>query len=426
MSDSKIYRQKALDSFHSRDEFQQGVRLLTPKSWIYLAFFALLFFIGFVWLVFGKIATQIQGQGIIFAKNAEIINVMSPKEGGYVKQLLVTPGQAVKKGQQVASLANPNIASEIKELENFIAEKTANLNQLKQTAKTEIDIRIKKIDESIIFTQQAITSSQEKEATLNELLKVNEAAYKKGILSRLELTSVQVAYFDAKDQILKNQKTLVELNQSKNDYIESWNSKIRDLQEKLDQSEYNLDKLTKDLELLQSVLSPVDGVIANTFVKQGDFLTEKQTLANVITYSNQLEVIGFFSDDVGKKIEIGMNAIVFPKHINKLEYGGIYGKITYVSELPIPASSLGTILENQKLVDKFELKGPVFRVKVALNESTKTATGYEWSTSYGPKEKLTIGSAADIGITTKKESPLAILLHLTKSSTYWVVSKHDQ
>lgn len=112
---------------------------------------------------------------------------------------------------------------------------------------------------------------------------------------------MQVAYYDAKEQISKNQNTLVELNQNRNDYIESWNTKLREQQEKVAQSEFNLRKLLENLNLTENVYSPADGVIATNYVKKGDFLTEKQTLTNIITHSNDLEVVAFFNANEGKK-----------------------------------------------------------------------------------------------------------------------------
>lgn len=136
------------------------------------------------------------------------------------------------------------------------------------------------------------------------------------------------------------------MNQDKNDYIESWNTKIRDLQEKLAQSQFNL-KTDKNIKLTETVVSPEDGIVSNEYVKPGDFLTEKQTLINIITHNKDLEVIAFLML-MSAKIVVGMQSKVFPKHVNVLEYGGIVGKVTFVSELPISPEGLESILENQK------------------------------------------------------------------------------
>lgn len=425
MKDNRIYRPKAVESFHSRDEFQQAVRIITPKSWVYLIILFLLFIAGFLWLIFGKITTLVQGQGIIFAKNAEIINVMSPISGGYIKQFLVSPGEKVKKGQVIAKLVNPNIAGEAKELKIYIIEQKSKLNELATTAKKEIDIRTKQIEESIKYTEEENVNLQEKMNNLGALLKTHQEAFKKGILSRLELANVQIAYFDAKGQISKNQNTMVELNQKKNDYIETWNTKIRDIQEKLAQSEFNLQKLEENIELIETVSSPVNGIIANNYAKQGDFLTEKQTLSNIMTYSDDLEVIAFFNDDISKKIAIGMPAKVFPKHINSMEYGAIIGKVVYVSALPIPPQSLQSLIENQKQVDKIFQNGPVFKVTIELVRSRNTASGYLWTTSDGPTEKLSVGSVVDVGVVIKKERPLGIILNVAQSAKNWVLNKNE-
>ncbi|KTD54429.1 multidrug resistance protein MdtN [Legionella sainthelensi] len=425
MKESDLYRKQAVESFYEREDFQQNIRIITPKSWIYLIIFFLLIVSGALWLIFGQISTLVEGQGIIFAKNAEIINVMSPISGGYVKQLWVSPGVKVKKGQLLATLVNPNMNGEAKELSNYIEQQKIKLAELTTTAKSEIDIRLKQIQDSINHTQTINDSLQEKKNRLESLLKIQEAAFKKGILSRLELTDIQVAYYDSKEQITKNENTLIELNQDKNDYIESWNTKIRDLQEKLAQSQFNLKKLIENIKLTETVVSPEDGIVSNEYVKPGDFLTEKQTLINIITHNKDLEVIAFFNADVGKKIVVGMQSKVFPKHVNVLEYGGIVGKVTFVSELPISPEGLESILENQKMAEVFEQNGPVFKVKIELEHSSDTPTGYLWTTSSGPKEKLSIGTVTKVEIVVKKEHPLSIILPILKSTKNWVMNKND-
>ncbi|KTC93265.1 NHLP bacteriocin system secretion protein [Legionella cincinnatiensis] len=425
MKESDLYRKQAVESFYEREDFQQTIRIITPKSWVYLIIFFMLIVAGVLWLIFGQISTLVEGQGIIFAKNAEIINVMSPISGGYVKQLWVRPGVKVKRGQLLATLVNPNMNSEAKELNNYIEQQKIKLAELTKTAKSEIDIRLKQIQDSVTHAQTINDSLQEKKNRLEALLKIQEAAFKKGILSRLELTDIQVAYYDSKEQITKNENTLIELNQEKNDYIESWNTKIRDLQEKLAQSQFNLKKLMENIKLTETVLSPEDGIISNEYVKPGDFLTEKQTLLNIITHNKDLEVIAFFNADVGKKIVVGMQSKVFPKHVNVLEYGGIVGKVTFVSELPITPEGLESILENQKMADVFEQNGPVFKVKIELDHSPDTPTGYRWTTSSGPKEKLSIGTVTKVEIVVKKEHPLSIILPILKSAKNWVTNKND-
>lgn len=425
MKDSELYRKQAIESAQERDEFQNAIRIITPKAWIYLVIFLMLFIGCLFWLIFGQISAIVEGQGIILAKNAAIINVMSPISGGYVKAVLVNPGEKVKKGQVLATLTNPNMAAEAKELRKYIDQEKTKLNNLTATAQKEIAIRLKRIEESMNYAKTINANLQEKKQHLESLLKIQETAFQKGILSRLELNDMQVAYYDAKEQISKNQNTLVELNQNRNDYIESWNTKLREQQEKVAQSEFNLRKLLENLQLTETVYSPVDGVIATNYVKKGDFLTEKQTLTNILTHSNDLEVVAFFNADEGKKIKVGMPVKVFPKHINALEYGGIVGRVTYISELPINPPSIESTVENQKLVDKFIQQGPVFKAKISLVHSPNTPSGYLWTTSNGPKENLSVGSVSSVGIIVKKQHPLSIIIPVIESAKNWMISKND-
>lgn len=425
MKDAELYRKQAVESFHERDEYQQAIRIITPKSWIYLVIFLMLFIGAVLWLIFGKITTQVDGQGIILANNAEIINVMSPISGGYVKQLVVSPGLKIKKGQLIATMINPNMTMEVKELTHVAAQEKNKLNELIITSKQEIATKLTRIEASINNIKTISANLLEKKQHLEALLKIQEVAFKKGILSRLELNDMQVAYYDSNGQIAQNQNTMVELNQTRNDYIESWNIKIRAQQEKVAEAESNLRNKMQNLQLTENIFSPQDGIVASSYVKEGDFLTEKQKIINIITNSKDMEVVAFFNANLGKKIKVGMPAKIFPKHINLLEYGGIVGQITFVSELPINPQSIESSLENTKLVDQFSDNAPVFKVRVKLIRSNKTASGYLWTTSHGPNDPLSIGTVVTVGVIVRKERPISLIIPIIKSTKNWIVDKND-
>lgn len=54
------------------------------------------------------------------------------------------------------------------------------------------------------------------------------------------------------------------------------------------------------------------------------------------------------------------------------------------------------------MAEVFEQNGPVFKVKIELEHSSDTPTGYRWTTSSGPKEKLSIGTVTKVEIVVKK------------------------
>lgn len=120
-----------------------------------------------------------------------------------------------------------------------------------------------------------------------------------------------------------------------------------------------------------------------------------------------------------------MPAKVFPKHVNTLEFGGIVGTVTYISELPIDPQSIESTLENQRLVEKFIQTGPVFKAKIGLTHSPDTISGYLWTTSHGPKEKISIGSVANVGIVVKKQHPFDIIIPVVESAKNWMIGKND-
>jgi hypothetical protein len=134
----------------------------------------------------------------------------------------------------------------------------------------------------------------------------------------------------------------------------------------------------------------------------------------ILAKENDLEIVSFFNIDDGKKITVGMSATVYPLQINTLEFGGMKATVTYVSEFPVTAQMLQDELNNQVLVDSFLKEGPVFEVRLTLIHATDTYTGYRWTTSSGPEEKITAGSIVNVGIAASNDRPINIIMNVVK------------
>lgn len=97
-----LYRPQALAQLDSPDELQSLMRITDGRGWLALAGLGLLSAAFMVWTLFGTVAVQVEGRGILLTESG-LHNVYAPVEG-ILDSWLVKPGDSVQPGQVVARL----------------------------------------------------------------------------------------------------------------------------------------------------------------------------------------------------------------------------------------------------------------------------------------------------------------------------------
>jgi HlyD family secretion protein len=405
-----LYRKQAIEAHFSSEHYQSPIRIITPRSWLFLIAIFVIFLGSLFWLFFGTVTTQVTGSGLIFSKNAKIVTVLSPEGDGYIEKISAFHGMKIKKGEKIADISYPTLGTEILEQRQFIDQETQKLNALQKQADLAIKQYFENTDKSIQSIQEVLTTAIKKRDYISEQLAVQKEALKKGIVSRLLVADYQVAFYNVENEIGNSQTQLVKLKQEKNDYAESWTVKIRAVEQKLRDLTFELQKKIDKNRAIKTITSPIDGIIFTNYIKVGGYVTKQEKVADIINFSSDFELIAFVTAQVAKKIQVGMSAKVFPKHIRAIEYGGIKGQVYFVGELPINQKTIETFFENPDLANNFLKQGPLIEVRIRFLPSNLTISGYEWTSSVGAPEKISIGSLADVEIIVKKEKPIAILV----------------
>src|SRR5215472_2386620 len=96
---TELFRKVALERLSSPEQLDQLLVITSPKDWLaLLASFAVLFVVV-LWGIEGKIATKVQGQGVI-VRSGTVLNVVTVGSG-LVTDLYVNPGDLIKPNQLV-------------------------------------------------------------------------------------------------------------------------------------------------------------------------------------------------------------------------------------------------------------------------------------------------------------------------------------
>ena len=110
---------------------------------------------------------------------------------------------------------------------------------------------------------------------------------------------------------------------------------------------------------------------------------------------NDLTAILFASPEDGKKVRLGMSALINPSTVKATEYGGIRGLVTGVSDHPISSRSVSRLLANPDLGRALAASGSQFQITVSLVADPGTFSVFRWASGTGPQ--VAIGSGTPCG-----------------------------
>ena len=133
--------------------------------------------------------------------------------------------------------------------------------------------------------------------------------------------------------------------------------------------------------------------------------------------SEGLRHIAFIPVTKGKKVKVGMGALVTPSNVSRSAFGGIKGKITYVSPFPVSESRIMSVVGNEAIVQKFT-NGPVLELNVKLINDQKTITGYEWTSGNGPDINISPGLLSTTYIVTQVKRPISYALPMIRDVVF--------
>jgi len=404
------YRQKALENIATPKALDDMIQVTTAKAWIALTAIFIILIAALSWVFFGTILTRVTGQGILYAEKNQIINVSALYQSGRVKEIKIHLNMPVKKNQVLAILENTSIAIEIqikkKYMHTLIKEyQNLRIHAIKAIKKKKADYRNKKRN-----LKEMMMNERVKRQKLYKLIQGMRKAVKQGVITREKYIDEQIRYLNLKQVIAKHKSDVINLEFEKSKIIDTWQERLRALSEKIAAQEHTISLLEEKDRISKKILSPVAGFVSQIEINVGDFVKRNHALFKVSTKNQDLEAITYVPAKLGKKIKRGMLVKISPSTVEKFEYGDIKGIVTDVANFPSSSATMQSQLQNKELVAYFQQQGPLIAVKVKLLQDPHTFSGYQWTSSSGPKTKITAGTLITINIVVKKAKPISLVI----------------
>jgi HlyD family secretion protein len=403
-----IFREVALERLSSPEELDRLLRVTDSKAWIaQLTLFALAI-VAIAWGFTGRIPSVVSGQGVIVRRGG-VLNVVSAGSG-VVAQLKVKVGDKISAGQIIAEVAQPAMLEKRKNAEQALTQArrerdrshALRLEQAKmesaaiqrQRANAELEVQ---------HLEQQAELAKENVAAQNQLFAAGIVIKQKAIEASQNLAVIQdkIANAQAHLQELQAEEFSIQAKVQEEDAQKELG--IEDLQR-------NLSAVDKDLEIAGKVVSPYRGEVLEVKVSAGTTVGASDPILSMQPDVQDLEVLLYLAAVRAKDVRNGMEVKISPSSVKPEEFGFIKGYVTYVSDFPDTPAELMHNFQNEVLVRALTGEGPVTGLHVEMQRNPKTFSGYQWSSSNGPRLTLSGGPLCTGEVVTRRQRPVELLL----------------
>lgn len=132
----------------------------------------------------------------------------------------------------------------------------------------------------------------------------------------------------------------------------------------------------------------------------------------------RLIAVSYFNVKDGKQIQPGMTMQITPDFVTRERFGGIFAKVTSVSALPITKERANSVIGNPDLVTKIlPSGGGDMEVQAEMVLEPSTFSGYRWSSSQGPKLKISAGTTTSVRVKVAEQAPITYILPILREFT---------
>jgi len=268
---------------------------------------------------------------------------------------------------------------------------------------SELTVQQKQLDLTETQTQQTYQQS------------INTIGEMQSQLQEIELQTVknEREYLDNLRSINDRQAQLQELNTKykrlEQESLETFNHRNKEVQE----IGREIIKLEQQLTESSRILSSQDGCILELMATVGQVVQPGSRLGNMrVGREEKLGLaIAYFPIKDGKQIKPEMTISITPDTVQRERFGGIIGKVTALSPLPVTAEGTAALIGNSEVAKNLTGEtGAAIQVTVNLETDDHNPSGYKWSSSKGPNSKITPGTTATVRVTIEERAPITFLL----------------
>jgi HlyD family secretion protein len=428
----QLFRPQALARVSNPDNLDRLLRVVRARDWIPLVALAGLLALGGVWTLLGSVPTKVAGRGVLL-RPRRVVPVQA-LGGGRLEALSVRAGDLVQKGILLARVDQSELHRRIQDDRQLLLllemqDRTKAASQEQQMA---LQRQQDQLERRFLEAQrQSLERSLADARTLGELLQRRfrsmQELRKEGLVAPVapEVIESEQAWRENQARLLDYQARLEQIDgQAK--HLETRFSTL--LRENLDATTARQNQIAElrariaQAEVQQArsgdITSEYGGRVVEVFAAVGQVVPAGGALLSLEIQDANADLVGllYFPVKDGKRIQPGMAVQVTPETVERQRFGGILGKVTAVSPLPVTREGALSTIGNPDLVREILTEGACVEVTAHLEPDPATFSGYRWSSSRGPQLKMSSGLTVQGRVTVEGRAPATYLIPLLREA----------
>jgi HlyD family secretion protein len=385
-----IYRQTALDRMANPERLDAPLTLVPRPSWILLGAFAVALVAGLVWASIARAPVTVGASGILINRSG--LAEIAAAQDGRIQTMLVIPGDAVKIGQPIATIARTELTRELADARIELRDAEARLARL-QGFYGEQGGRERGADSARLATiSESRRALLSREAYLVQRAARMEKLIDRGFITQDQLVDVQIELAAVREQLSNLGEAALRVRIDADERAGTSGLALLDEQRQVDEKRRLIERLEARLGDEEVIRATVAGRVTEVKLGTGDVVGAGTALVTVAPNQGGLVALLYVPASEGKRIAPGMRAEVSPTSVERAVYGHIRGRVTSVAPLPATPEGMRRMLRNDQLVAELNARGAPIEVRILLDRDAANASGFAWSASKGPPGAISAGS----------------------------------
>jgi HlyD family secretion protein len=415
MQDGKksIFRKVSLDRLSSPEQLDQLMHVTGLHSWIALFGLLLLLVASVVWGFEGSIPSTVAGEGAI-VRQGGILNVVT-RGSGVLLEIDVQVGERVQANQIVARVGQPAMVEKMRLAREMLAKTRRERDEFLTMHTRQANLKVAANERHRQNDERQIQELQGQATLAKEQIRVADDLLAKGLMTRQQTISARQNLENIQRQIAAQEADLKQLDAERSEIESKPVESDSEMRLRISEQEQSLAEMEKEFEINSSVISPYAGEVIELKAYPGGTVAAEAPVLSIQPDNDNLEVLAYVPSLRAKEVRAGMEAQISPSIIKREEFGFVRGKVVHVADFPSTKAALMRNFENDALVTALTASGPVTEIEVRMVPSSKTPSGFQWSSSQGPPIHLSGGTLCTLQVVTVRQKPVALLLPFLKT-----------
>jgi HlyD family secretion protein len=411
----KLFRKVALERLSSPEQLETLIRVVTPNAWLALAPLAAIVLLAIVWGWFGSIPTKASGKCILL--NPTGVADVASGVSGRIIEIPIKIGDSVKKGQEVARVAQPELMDRIEKAEARLRELEGQGRVVMSFSQRGEALTVQTLQQNRINLQRQLEAALARSRLAAERMAVQSKLLEDGLVTAqtVVITEQEKVQAQLEAENLRNQIKQLELRQLESD--KQSRSEVASIETQISEARRNLDSLLEARKQAATIVSPYAGRVVELKAGPGMLINQGGPVLTVerAGASGGLEAVIYLSAAEGKKVRRDMISQVVPSTVRREEHGFMLGKVSYVADYPATLQSMMLLLQNDGLVRELAGAAPPFEVRAAMLPAANKS-GYQWSSAAGAPVTLSSGTLCQAEIVVERQRPISLVVPIIKKS----------